>query len=124
MRDGVAINEVIQPTQPARICFTKIAAVILALAALGLNGCVVGAGYETGYYAPSYAGYYGDYGYAGAPYWGYGPYVGSTIVIRGRSHRGYYGRHHFSHDWRGRSGRWHRSSVRARGQTNVRIHRR
>jgi hypothetical protein len=81
--------------------------VILSVGAFEFTGCVatgVGVGYD-GYYAPSYADYYGDYGYGGVPYWGGGPYVGSTIVIGGRSHRGYYGGHHFAGDFRsGRGG--------------------
>jgi hypothetical protein len=84
------------------------AAVVLMITVLALSGCVVGAGYDTGYYAPSYTGYYADYGYGGGPYWGSGPYVGSTIVVGGRTHRGYYGRHHYSHDWARHRGQWGR----------------
>lgn len=79
-------------------------AALLIIAVLGLSGCAVG--YDTGYYTPTYTGYYGDYGYVGGPYWGAGPYVGSTIVIGGRTHRGYYGRHHYAHDWRYRGRHW------------------
>jgi hypothetical protein len=77
---------------------------VLAFAGFGYTGCVatgVGVGYDTGYYAPSYSPYYADYGYGGDPYWGAGPYVGSTVIIGGRSHRGYYGEHHFARDYRG-----------------------
>jgi len=78
-----------------------------------LSGCVatgVGVGYDTGYYAPSYASYHRDYGYDGYPYWGAGPYIGSTIVIGGRSHRGYYGGHHYTRDFRAaRAGGFRRS---------------
>jgi hypothetical protein len=87
------------------------AAAVLIFTAFAFGGCAVGAGYDTGYYAPSYAGYYADYGYTGGPYWGRGPYVGSTIVVSGRTHRGYYGRHHYSHDWR-----HHRRDWRHRGR--------
>src|SRR4051812_50097923 len=71
---------------------------VCGLVLMGLSGCVatgVGVGYDTGYYAPSYSGYYSDYGYGGAPYWGAGPYVGRTILIGGRAHRGYYGGEYF-----------------------------
>src|SRR3978361_1312246 len=82
-----------------------IALVAIVMVGAGLGGCAgtVGAsgGYGTAYYAPDYGTYYGDYGYDGSPYWGGGPYVGSTIVIGGRSHSGYYGGHHFSHDFHG-----------------------
>jgi hypothetical protein len=85
--------------------------VVLAVAGFGYAGCVgtgAGAGYSNGYYAPSYSSYYGDYGYGGEPYWGAGSYVGNTVIIGGRSHRGYYGGHHFSRDSRGPSGGFNR----------------
>jgi hypothetical protein len=84
------------------------AGVLLAAAAIGLSGCADGggnyaAGYGPGYYAPDYGPYYGDYGYAGNPYWGGGPYSGGEIVVGGVRHRGYYGGHHFAHQWSGGS---------------------
>jgi hypothetical protein len=91
---------------------------VLALGAFGYTGCVatgVGVGYDTGYYAPSYSTYYGDYGYGGAPYWGVGPYVGSTVIIGGRSHRGYYGGHHFARDYRGGRTHFSRAGFSRRG---------
>jgi hypothetical protein len=95
-------------------------AALCGWALMGLSGCVatgVGVGYGSSYYAPSYAGYYGDYGYDGYPYWGAGPYVGSTIVIAGRSHRPYWGGHHYAHDWRAtRTGRFHRAAGFRAGQ--------
>ena len=80
---------------------------LLAAAAIGLSGCADGggyaAGYGPGYYAPDYGSYYGDYGYAGGPYWGGGGYYGGEIVVGGVRHRGYYGGHHFAHEWSGAS---------------------
>src|SRR4051812_29760456 len=98
---------------------------VCGLVVMALSGCVatgVGVGYDTGYYAPSYSGYYSDYGYGGAPYWGAGPYVGSTILIGGRSHRGYYGGHHYAHEFRGaRSGGFNRgASFRGGGRSGRR----
>lgn len=90
-------------------------AAMLAALAISFSGCAAGLGYGgSGYYAPSYSSYYSDYGYGGEPYWGAGPYVGSTIVIGGRSHRGYYGGHHYARDWRG-GGRSFRSGGYNRG---------
>lgn len=83
------------------------ALLLVSLGLCALGGCVATGGYGSAYYAPDYSGYYGDYGYYGDPYWGGGPYVGSTIVIGGHSHRGYYGGHHFSHDFHGRGSAIH-----------------
>lgn len=107
------MNELISTTQSAprrkterRWCGRLTAALLAIGAVFAYTGCVAtGVGYDAGYYAPSYSAYYGDYGYNGYPYWGGGPYVGSTIVISGRSHRGYYGGHHYLRDSRRSSGR-------------------
>jgi hypothetical protein len=78
-----------------------LAVVLLSSGALTYTGCAgEGVAYDS-YYGPSYAGYYSDYGYNGDPYWGGGPYVGGEYVIGGSRHRGYYGGHHFAHDFRG-----------------------
>ena len=74
----------------------------LGVIALALNGCATGdvaAGYNTAYFAPDYQPYYGAYGYDGLPYWGDGPYVDAAVIVGGREHRGYFGGHHFAHDW-------------------------
>ncbi len=94
-----------------------LAVMLIAGLGLALGGCAVdgGYGYGASYYAPDYAPYYTDYGYNGYPYWGGGPYAGSTIVIGERSHRGYYGGHHWRGDGfrhgrgfrGGRRGGWH-----------------
>jgi hypothetical protein len=84
------------------------AAALVAAATIGLSGCADGGGsyaggYGSRYYAPDYGAYYGDYGYAGNPYWGGGSYYGGEIVVGGVRHRGYYGGHHFAHQWSGGS---------------------
>jgi hypothetical protein len=74
---------------------------LLAAAAFGFSGCAEGnyaSGYGPRYYAPDYGSYYGDYGYAGDPYWGSGPYSGGEIIVGGTHHRSHYGGHHFTHE--------------------------
>jgi hypothetical protein len=106
------LNGVKQPSTQRWLEHTLVLALII-VAGVGLSGCAEtgGVGYSSAYYAPDYGPYYGDYGYDGYPYWGGGPYLGSSIIIGGRSHRGYYGGHHFAHDFRGNTG-FQRSSFR------------
>ena len=69
---------------------------LLALLGLGLilQGCA--GDFGGAYYGPSYGGYYGEYGYGGAPYYGYDPgYYGGFVVNNSRYPR-YYGSHHFT----------------------------
>lgn len=77
---------------------------LLVVAAMSFSGCAGDyyvAGYGPAYYAPDYGPYYADYGYADYPYWGPGPYYAGEIIVGGVHHRGYYGGHHFVHEWRG-----------------------
>ena len=82
-----------------------ISAVLVSVVAISFPGCADGgsyvAGYSASYYAPDYSPYYGDYLYGGEPYWGFGPYYNTDIIIHGGHHRLYYGGHHFAHDWGG-----------------------
>ncbi len=84
----------------------------LALAGLFLGGCTYGPGGGVGVYAssyPSYRGYYRDYGYSGAPFYGYPRAYGTSIVVSGRNYSRGYGRHHYrghrrnygTRSWRG-----------------------
>jgi predicted small secreted protein len=88
---------------------------LLVAAAFSFSGCAQGnyaSGYGPSYYAPDYGSYYADYGYAGDPYWGSGPYSGGEIIVGGTHHRSYYGGHHFTHESSGAGGR---SASRAAG---------
>ncbi len=61
-----------------------------------------GHGYGRAFYAPRYDRYYGGYGYGGEPYYIGGAYDDDDgIDFGGYRHRGYYGGHHYSHDFRG-----------------------
>ena len=65
------------------------------------GGSYAGRGYGRAFYSPRYNRYYGDYGYGGDPYdfGGYG--YDDGFDVGGYRHRGYYGGHHYSHDFRG-----------------------
>jgi hypothetical protein len=82
-------------------------ALLLGAAALTMNGCAgyYEPGFGSSYYSPDYGSYYGDYGYNYAP-WDYGAY-GGDILIGGIHHHGYYGGHHFGHDFHGSGGGFH-----------------
>jgi hypothetical protein len=81
-----------------------ISAALMVIAAVSFTGCAGGyyaAGYGPAYYGPDYGPYYAEYDYGGYPYWGTGAYYGGEIVVGGVHHRGYYGGHHFAHEWGG-----------------------
>jgi hypothetical protein len=85
-----------------------ISAALTVLAAISFTGCAGGyyaAGNGPAYYAPDYGPYYAEYDYGGDPYWGTGPYYGGEIAVGGVQHRGYYGGHHFAHEWGGGNAR-------------------
>lgn len=77
-----------------------LAALALAGLALTTGGCAGGyyeAGYGSGFYAPDYGPYYGEYGYGGAPYGGFGGFYGGPDIVIGTSHyHHYYGNHHYA----------------------------
>ncbi|MEP6668331.1 MAG: hypothetical protein ABJF10_04215 [Chthoniobacter sp.] len=81
------------------------AVLLLGSFALGLGGCAgyYEPGYAGGYYDPNYAPFYSDYGYNDSTFGGFGAYSGD-VFVGGIHHRGYYGGHHFSHDFRGGGG--------------------
>jgi hypothetical protein len=71
----------------------------VTLTAFLLGGCADGT-YSGAYYAPDYASYYSDYGYAGDPYYGYDPgYYGGYVIGGSHFHR-HFGHHHFGNDFR------------------------
>jgi hypothetical protein len=78
------------------------AALLLGGFALSLGGCAgyYEPGFTGAYYDPDYAPYYPDYGYNDGLYGGFGAYTGD-VFIGGIHHHGYYGGHHFSHDFHG-----------------------
>jgi hypothetical protein len=96
---------------------------LLVAAVIGFSGCAedgyYASGYGRSYYAPDYGSYYGDYGYAGDPYWGAGPYSGGEIIIGGHHHHGYYGGHHFAHQGSGGSRAGFRGGSRGAGSSAV-----
>ncbi len=73
----------------------------------GVSGCVTD-GYVGVSAYPDYRPYYSYYGYGGLPYYGYGGIYRRNIIIRGRRHRGGFGRQHF---WRDRTRRGNRPRV-------------
>jgi hypothetical protein len=79
-----------------------VAATILP-STLGLIGCAdyAAVGYSATYYEPDYHPLYGYYVYDGAPWWGPDvTYVRNNIIVRGGDHHhGWYGGHHFPHEW-------------------------
>ncbi|MDR3401733.1 MAG: hypothetical protein P4L99_04465 [Chthoniobacter sp.] len=84
------------------------AALLLGGFALSLGGCAgyYEPGFTGAYYDPDYAPYYPDYGYNDGLYGGFGAYTGD-VLIGGIHHHGYYGGHHFSHDFHGGGGSFH-----------------
>lgn len=81
----------------------RIAALVLlgglALAGGGCAGGYYEGSYGAGYYAPDYGPYYGEYGYGGAPFFGYGGFFGGPdIIVNSGYHRRYYGYHHFTQE--------------------------
>jgi len=90
-----------------RVTRAVCAALLLGGTMFTMGGCAgyYEPGFGSAYYSPDYGPYYGDYGYAYSP-WDYGGY-GGDILIGGVRHHGYYGGHHFGHDFHGGGGGFH-----------------
>lgn len=69
-------------------------ALVIGAICFGVGGCVSD-GYVGVSAYPDYSSYYGDYGYGGAPYYGYGGIYNRSLLVGGRRYSGGYGRHHF-----------------------------
>ncbi len=82
-------------------------AIVLGSICFALSGCVTD-GYLGVSAYPDYRPYYSYYGYGGLPYYGYRGIYRRNIIVRGRRHRGGYGRQHF---WRDRKRRATRPRV-------------
>ena len=108
-----------------RLAAAKAASMALLAGSLALasGGCAAypEAGYGRAYYTPDYSSYYGEYGYGGEPYPAFAGGYGDGLFIGGVRHQGYYGSHHFGHDFMGarggsfRSGGSHNSGHGGRG---------